>query len=104
MNDSTNEPAVQLAPDLQFQLGERVRRWSAHSHRLGLSDLLDTLFGAAEPLAPLGAQLLWMAQPVLGLAVPSDEIDALARLLDSDSGREWLGEQWRTAGTHDEGP
>lgn len=102
MSDGLNDTAIQLTPDLQHQLGERVRRWSAHSHRLGLGDLLDTLLGAAEPLAPLGAQLLWLVQPVLSLAVPSSEIGALAHLLDSDTGRAWLIQQWQIADAHDE--
>jgi hypothetical protein len=47
----------------------------------------------AEPLSPLGAQLLWIAQPTLGLMVPRQEIAALARLLEQPDGMAWVREQ-----------
>jgi hypothetical protein len=57
--------------------------------------LLDVI----EPLGPLGAQLLWIAQPALGLLLPQNnatqgnmwqDIDGLARLLEHPTGIAWL--------------
>jgi hypothetical protein len=69
---------------------QRIVRWSASLRAMGLDGLAGTLLDAVEPLGPLGAQLLWVAQPTLGLVMPSDEIDGLARLLDEPDGFAWL--------------
>jgi hypothetical protein len=71
-------------------LQSRIATWSAQLRAMGLSNLVDVLLEAAEPLGPLGAQVLWIAQPALRLVAPSDEIDGLARLLDDPSGMVWL--------------
>lgn len=68
----------------------RLDRWS---RRLHLHGMLTALLDAAEPLGPVGAQFLWVAQPVLGLFTPRHEIDALARLLDAPGGVAWLHAQ-----------
>jgi hypothetical protein len=51
------------------------------------------LLAAAEPLGPLGAQLLWVAQPTLGLFMSRDRITSVARLLEQPDGLTWLREQ-----------
>ena len=53
---------------------------------------VGAVLDSAGPLAPLGAQALWLAQPALGLLVASEEIDGLAHLLDSRQGLIWLRE------------
>jgi hypothetical protein len=58
-----------------------------------LDGLIGALLDAAEPLGPLGAQLLWIAQPTLGLLVPRDEIASLARLIEAPGGVAWVREQ-----------
>jgi hypothetical protein len=71
----------------------RVSGWSARLNAAGLIGLVEALMDAAEPLGPLGAQLLWVAQPALGMVMPSDtadDIDGLARLLDDPAGVAWL--------------
>lgn len=50
----------------------------------------------AEPLGPLGAQLLWIAQPALGMVIPRGDVDSLARLIDTPGGMAWLREQLDT--------
>jgi hypothetical protein len=58
-----------------------------------LSGVAGALLDAAEPLGTLGAHLLWIAQPTLGLFVPRAEIDALARIMDEPGGMAWLRAQ-----------
>ena len=69
---------------------DRLARWSQRLHAARLDGLAGVLLDAAEPLSPLGAQLLWIAQPALGLVVPREEIASLARLLDEPGGLAWL--------------
>lgn len=71
----------------------RLARWSQRLRVARLDGLAGALLDAAEPLGPLGAQVLWIAQPALGLFVPRSEIDALARVLDQPGGIAWLREQ-----------
>ncbi len=71
----------------------RLSRWSRHLHAARLGGLVEVLLEAAEPLGPLGAQVLWVAQPTLGLLVPRDEIASLARLLEAPDGVAWLRAQ-----------
>lgn len=71
----------------------RLARWSQRLAASRLDGVVRALLEAAEPLGPLGAQVLWIAQPALGLIVPRDEIGSLARLLDAPGGVVWLREQ-----------
>jgi|GEM_PF-1049544 len=59
-------------------------------HALGLDGLLGALLDAAAPLAPLGAQLLYVAQPTLGLALSPRVISQLADVLEEPEGVAWL--------------
>ncbi len=71
-------------------LQRRIAGWSARLRALGLDGLAGSLIDAVEPLGPLGAQLLWIAQPAASLFVAPDEIDGMARLLDDPAGIAWL--------------
>ena len=77
--------------------GPGAKRWAARLARLARQRRLHGAIAAAldvgEPLGPLGAQMLWIAQPALGLFVPRADIDALARLLDQPGGVAWLRDQ-----------
>lgn len=66
--------------------------WSARLRSAGLGGLVEALLDVAEPLGPLGAQLLWIAQPALGVVMPAaaDDLDSLAQLLDDPAGVAWL--------------
>jgi hypothetical protein len=69
----------------------RLRTWTAQGG--SAVTFLDTLLEAAGPLALLGAQGLWVAQPLLSLILPADEIGGLARLLEAPDGVAWLRAQ-----------
>jgi hypothetical protein len=71
----------------------RLARWSRRLRVARLDGLVGALLEAAGPLSPLGAQLLWIAQPTLGLFAPREDIVLLARLLDDPDGMTWLREQ-----------
>jgi hypothetical protein len=71
----------------------RLARWAERLRAARLIGAVGTLLDAAEPLGPLGAQLLWVAQPTLGLFLPRAEIASLARLLDEPGGVAWLRER-----------
>lgn len=56
----------------------------------GLGDPLSTALDVLEPLGPLGAQALWVAQPLLGLVIAHDLLDDLAEALEAPGGVERL--------------
>ena len=74
----------------------RLTDWSKRLHAAHLGGLVGALLDAAEPLGPLGAQVLWVAQPTLGLLLPREEIASLARLLEAPSFRKWKRRPIRT--------
>lgn len=78
-----------VPPDAE-RWAPRLARWSQRLRAARLDGLASALLDAAEPLGPLGAHVLWIAQPALGLFVPCDEIGALARVLDQPGGMAWL--------------
>ena len=64
--------------------------WIQHVKARGLGDALSTALDVLEPLGPLGAQALWVAQPVLGLVIAHDVLDDLAEALEAPGGVERL--------------
>lgn len=80
----------------------RFSRWGHRLRAAHLEALAVALLDATEPLGPLGAQILWWAQPTLSLFVPRDEITALARALETPQGLAWVRAQLAGEGT-DEG-
>lgn len=68
------------------QWPERFARWGERLHAAHLDNIVGALLDAAEPLGPISAQLLWVAQPTLGVFVPRVEIDSLARWLEKPGG------------------
>lgn len=76
----------------------RWARWSGELRRLRLDGVVSALLDAGAPLAPLGAHLLWVAQPTLGLFVPRDDVAALARLLEQPGGLEQVRRHLLTEG------
>lgn len=74
VKDHVTDP---VSPERLAAMRARMTRWRERLAALGL----DGLLGAAAPLAPLGAQLLWVAQPTLCLLMDGRDIDALARIL-----------------------
>lgn len=56
--------------------------WRDRLRRLGLDGIAAALLEAAEPLSPVGAQVLYVAQPALSLFVPAARVGRLARRLE----------------------
>jgi len=48
----------------------------------GLHTVALTLLEAGQPLAFIGSQLLWLAQPTLALFWPSSQVGQLAQLME----------------------
>lgn len=84
------------------QWAARLARWARKLHAARLHGLVMALLDVCEPLGPLGAQVLWIAQPVAGLVVPRDAIGALARILDAPGGVAWVRTQLDTEHTVDD--
>jgi hypothetical protein len=80
---------VEQLPDAEHW-APRLARWSVRLQAARLRGLVALLLEAAEPLGPLGAQVLWIAQPALGVLLPRDEIASLARVLDEPGGVAWV--------------
>src|SRR5258708_15749585 len=86
-----NQPEAEAHPaDRLERLHKRLESWSVRLRAAGLDGLVGAVLDAAGPLAPLGAQALWEAQPALRLLVASDDIDGLPRLLASRQRINWL--------------
>lgn len=71
----------------------RLARWSQRLRAAHLSVGIGVLLDVLEPLGPLGAQMLWVAQPTLGLFVPREDVHSLARLIEAPGGIAWLRDQ-----------
>ncbi|TAK10655.1 MAG: hypothetical protein EPO32_14470 [Anaerolineae bacterium] len=56
--------------------------WQEKISALNLSDVAAALLEAAGPLHLLGAQLVYLGEPLLGGLVPQDRLRALAHLLE----------------------
>ena len=92
---------VEHSPDSDVW-APRLARWSRRLHAAHLDGLVGALLEAMEPLGPLGAQMLWVAQPTLGLWVPREEITTLAQRLEAPGGVAWLREQLIEMENHDQ--
>lgn len=83
-----SDPAERLAGHLSV--------WRQRLRTTPLADLVTLVLDAAEPLGPLGAQVLWAAQPALGLLISRDVVADLAQVLEMPGGIAWLRAQWVT--------
>jgi hypothetical protein len=57
--------------------------WAKTLRRWGMQALAASLLEAAGPLTTLGAQMVYLSQPVLGSFLPRGHINALATMLDN---------------------
>jgi len=64
------------------------RVWTISLHRWGLQNLVASFLEAAGPLALIGAQVVYVGQPILDSIVPSVHLRALAGVLEDDSQRQ----------------
>ncbi len=56
--------------------------WIKTLRRWGMGSLVASLLEAAGPLTMLGAQVIYLSQPVLNGIMPGRQVDALATLLE----------------------
>jgi hypothetical protein len=57
--------------------------WAKTLRRWGVHGLAVSLLEAAGPLTMLGAQMIYLSQPVLRSIASGNQIDALATMLDN---------------------
>jgi hypothetical protein len=58
------------------------QKWADNLHRWGVQDLVATLLEATGPLNLLGAQVVYLGQPLFNQVLPEDHLDALASVLE----------------------
>lgn len=56
--------------------------WADKLHRWGLKDWTAAFLEAAGPLNVLGAQAIYLGQPLLNRALPEGHLEALASVLE----------------------
>ncbi len=76
-----------------------IAGWIKHAKRRGGAPLLLTLLEAMEPLAPVLAQGLFVAQPLANLWRGGDALRELADLLEEPDGLRELRRQLADDGT-----
>jgi hypothetical protein len=57
--------------------------WTKTLRRWGIQALAASFLEAAGPLTMLGAQMVYLSQPVLSSIMPRGHLDALATMLDN---------------------
>lgn len=58
------------------------KAWADILHRWGAEEVLATLLDATGPLNFLGAQMIYLGQPILNAVLPEDHVSAFANILD----------------------
>ena len=61
-----------------------MSRWAAYLHNLGLSGLAESFAHAGRPLAPLLAQLLYIAEPFFPVSPGGKRVRELAGRLEQE--------------------
>lgn len=64
--------------------------WIDQARQRGLGGVLGLAFDVLEPLGPLAAQLLWVAQPAASLFGWRQTVGGLARALEEPGGLDHL--------------
>lgn len=59
------------------------KSWADTIHRWGAQDVVATLLEALGPLNLVGAQFVYLGQPLLNLLLPEEQVNAFASLLDN---------------------
>lgn len=67
--------------------------WMHEAKKRGLGRGLSILLDVLEPFGPLGAQILWVVQPVSGLLGISTAVGELANALEQPGGVDELRRQ-----------
>jgi hypothetical protein len=76
--------------ELRHYSTEPAHAWARAMQQRGLGGVLRALVNGLEPLGPLGAQALYIAQPALGLLGGWRAAGALARALEQPGGLDAL--------------
>lgn len=63
----------------------RWRRWAARLQQWGMADIAATWLEAASPWLAVGAQMVYLSEPVLSLLFERQSLTALALLLEDPS-------------------
>jgi len=58
------------------------KKWADVLHRWGMEEMAATVLDALGPLKIIGAQAVYIGQPILNTIMPKDHVTAIARLLD----------------------
>jgi hypothetical protein len=58
------------------------RYWARNLQRWGLTKWVAALLEAFGPLTVIGAQFIYISQPLLRRSLPGEHLDGLARLLE----------------------
>ena len=61
------------------------RVWVGFLQRWGIRDLVTSILEAAGPFSVLGAQFIHIGQPLMNRSIPSNHLEALARLLEDEN-------------------
>jgi hypothetical protein len=69
--------------------------WIDQIKARGFGDLMGVTLDALEPLGPLGAQLLWVFQPLSGVLGWHKAVDQIARALEEPGGIDTLRQRLR---------
>jgi hypothetical protein len=64
------------------------RVWADALHRWGLQNLVASFLEATGPLTLIGAQVLYIGQPILRGILPAGHFSALTSLLENDGQRD----------------
>jgi hypothetical protein len=73
------------------------RVWAEFLQRWGVEDWVAALLEAAGPLSILGAQFVYLSQPLLNQAMPGNHLAVLARLLEEPARTQVFVEYLREA-------
>ena len=62
--------------------------WANSLHRWGMENLAASILEAIGPLAVLGAQVVYLSQPILHGFLPANHLQALAHLFEDNNQRQ----------------
>ncbi len=71
--------------------------WASNLHRWGVRDFMASLLEGLGPLSVLGAQMIYLAQPLIKESVAPGHLEALADMLEEPSQRRAFIEYLREA-------
>ena len=61
------------------------RVWASFLQRWGIEDWVASFLEAAGPITILGAQVVYLSQPLLNHTIPEEHLSAMARVLEDST-------------------